>query len=272
MRGSIAQVAALTIFGNDALLGRPRKSFWPDSSVFQFCNSVTFLAADGLLDAIATRRIATDPARWIDGLAKAQAVRLRLHHVARNDPRVSDRMSEVWVGGGGRWVIEAMREWDSDVWESEWRIGNEPGPAGRPWRVEYRRLERRRAHLPFRPRGLPEICIDLEAALTAIESFAIGQDLKVFAGSFRVALNALSAEDPAPTEGYPDLVLSSGAPLEARRLLIAVQRAWVFGGMGSWNDHVFEGTQNQQYETLTDRLYALLIEAICGAVNSSSDA
>ena len=69
---------------------------------------------------------------------------------------------------------------------------------------------------------------------------------------------------------HSDLAPSSDLPLEARQLLGAAQLAWVFGGMGSWNDLGFEGPDQQDSNQLSDRLFALLNEAICCAVNSSA--
>jgi hypothetical protein len=46
--------------------------------------------------------------------------------------------------------------------------------------------------------------------------------------------------------------------------------AWVFGGMGSWNDQGFDGDDDRIYRELSDHLYDLLNQGICAAANSSA--
>lgn len=160
--------------------------------MFTFCKRVRFEAPGGLLRASRARVVAEDPVRWGETLLAAKTRCLRLHHRGPSDPRASGPMSANLLGG--RWLIEAMRDKDSDVWEAHWRRGDERHPAQRGWLVEYRRIESRRAHLPFQPRGLTEIRVALGVALTEIESFAMGQHLEVFARSFRAASDALRGD------------------------------------------------------------------------------
>ena len=66
----------------------------------------------------------------------------------------------------------------------------------------------------------------------------------------------------------PDLARGGRLPLDARQILGAAQAAWVFGGMGSWNDLGFEGHAQDEYTALSDELFSLLNQAICEAANS----
>jgi hypothetical protein len=52
-------------------------------------------------------------------------------------------------------------------------------------------------------------------------------------------------------------------------LLEAAQSACVFGGMASWNDLVFEGDAEAEYDRVSADLYARAIEVICAATNES---
>jgi hypothetical protein len=55
---------------------------------------------------------------------------------------------------------------------------------------------------------------------------------------------------------------------EARQLLSACERAWVFGGMGSWNDLGFrEGDLQRRYDQVTPSLYEAVVGGIAAAVN-----
>ncbi|MCC6412891.1 MAG: hypothetical protein IT270_14600 [Saprospiraceae bacterium] len=55
----------------------------------------------------------------------------------------------------------------------------------------------------------------------------------------------------------------------ALQLLYAADSAWVFGGMGSWNDQSFEDKEvNGRYERLSALLYNAINGAIMAAVNN----
>jgi hypothetical protein len=53
-------------------------------------------------------------------------------------------------------------------------------------------------------------------------------------------------------------------------MLDAAQSAWVFGGMGSWNDLGFAGAEQKEYERVSKHLYAALTDAICAWSRGSS--
>ena len=68
---------------------------------------------------------------------------------------------------------------------------------------------------------------------------------------------------------HKDLTVEGvGAPL-AVCLLDACQSAWVFGGMGSWNDMGFEGVDQKDYDRVSQQLFAALNETIQAATNAS---
>ncbi|MBW3624663.1 MAG: hypothetical protein KY468_14755 [Armatimonadetes bacterium] len=52
-----------------------------------------------------------------------------------------------------------------------------------------------------------------------------------------------------PEEGYS---------LLARQLLATATQAYVFGGMGSWNDIGFEGSLQREYEKVSADLYEVI--------------
>jgi hypothetical protein len=106
--------------------------------------------------------------------------------------------------------------------------------------------------------------------LSRIAAFATRQRLESFAKAFRAAQDVLLSDEPLSKAYHPDLAPASGISLEAKQLLGAAQVAWVFGGMGSWNDLGFEGQDQQEYSKLSDDLFSLLNQVICGAANSSS--
>ncbi len=52
-------------------------------------------------------------------------------------------------------------------------------------------------------------------------------------------------------------------------MLAACQKAWVFGGMGSWNDMGFDGEDQKDYVRLSEALFQALNAAIVAAANAS---
>jgi hypothetical protein len=84
---------------------------------------------------------------------------------------------------------------------------------------------------------------------------------------FERASARLDADEREPAK-LPD-VLPHDYPADARRLADASTAAWVFGGMGSWNDLGFSSPEEeQQYEDLTRDLYGAVINGLVAAVNA----
>ena len=272
MQGPIAQATALAIFGNDILRGYQRENFWPAATVFKFCKAVRFVALSGEAAKPTESLFAEDPMQWISRLRDEGTSSLRLHHVARNDPRGSDRMSVGFIGGGPRWLIETRHARASDLWEARWQVVNKDDPDQKIWDVAYCRVDQGRAPIPLQTRSLTALRQDLMMALSRIEAFATRQKLETFAGAFRNASGKLSSADPLAGTYHSDLAPTPIMPLEAKQLLASAQAAWVFGGMGSWNDLGFDGSDQQEYTALSDELFLLLNQALGVTVNTTSGA
>jgi hypothetical protein len=267
VQGPIAQSVALTIFGNDVLHGVDRSDFWPSSTAFKFCKTVSFASLSGQSSAPDESPFAEHPVGWISKLNSEGTVGLRLHHIAGNDPTLSDRMTVGFVGGGGRWLIESMRPSASDLWEARWRVQNQNEPDRKIWAVVYYRVGVNRTPIGSPKRGLAALRAELEAVLSKLENFATQQNLAAFAGSFRKAIDCFGAESPLATVHHFDIAPSTRISPESKRLLAVAQAAWVFGGMGSWNDLGFEGQADAEYKVLSDTLFSLLMQTICEAAN-----
>jgi hypothetical protein len=109
---------------------------------------------------------------------------------------------------------------------------------------------------------LREAAKNLQKALAAAEAFAENHDLVDSADLFAEALELL--DNPAPEIPYhPDLVPSSFDALN-RKVLACACMAWVFGGMGSWNDAGFET------DAISFELYRALLHAFAAATNQMS--
>ena len=241
MQGSLAQSVALTCHGNAAIHGMSIPEFFPLNSTCPFCEQITFIAgggdADGKQQSIT---LADTPNQWLRMLPGRRIQRLRLHQRAQNDPRIPDRMSTAFVGGGR--VMEDRRDprkRDQRVLANQVGVGNRDAADRRIWRVVYGLVAIEQTTVAFPLRPLEIIGDDLRVALHQILAFAEDQK-SGFAANFADALKVL--DDPDADIGYHKDLAPTGAlgPL-AVSLLKAAQRAWVFGRMGSWNDMEFAG-------------------------------
>ena len=272
MQGTIAQAAALAIFGNDILRGYSRQDFWPASTVFKFCKTVRFVALSGEATRPTESLFAEDPVQWVSRLRDEGTTRLHIHAGAHNDTGIGDRMSVGFVEGGGRWLIETQQARGSDLWQARWQLVNKDDPDQKIWDATYYRIDQGRPHIPLQTKSLAALRQDLMTVLAGIEAFAARHKLEHFAGAFRKATGLLSSANPLAETYHSDLAPTTAMPLEAKQLLGAVQAAWVFGGMGTWNDLGFDGEDQQENDALSGQLFLLLNQALCSAVNASSGA
>jgi hypothetical protein len=270
MNGPIAQIVALTCHANAFLRGLPVPAFFPGNSTCQFCDWVKFVSVSKtLLGKARETRVAENPNDWFQHLKIAGMLGVRLSCTPQNSPGISDRMSSAFVGGGGSWAMEECRDRaKSAVWMSRWQVWNQNAPERRIWRVDYGRVST--------PPPLAGGVADLElaqtrfrSALEEIHRFSEKHGCGGFTACFIRAMETLDS-DGAKRHGYhKDLVVGGAAPSLADTLLDAAQSAWVFGGMGSWNDMGFEGAKQVEYDRVSQHLFAVLNETIQVAANAS---
>jgi hypothetical protein len=109
-------------------------------------------------------------------------------------------------------------------------------------------------------------------ALEDVEAFARGQRLDEWADWFADARRLGEAEDPQPPY-HPDMLPALGFAKPARQLLAMATRAWVFGGMGSWNDLAFATREQEgEYNGVSAKLYSAVRGAFLAAVNADLEA
>jgi len=269
MQTSLAQMVALTCYGNAAIHGARAVGFPPSHSTCRFCELIHFTAAPKFVDSVSpVEMFADNPDTWMDHVHRRGIVGLRLHQHAQNKPGISDRNASAFVGGGRLWRIEALRANEtSEFWHSRWEIGNQQAADHRIWQVTYT-LDEVSPTAPFPLHALDALAGDLRAALQGIRAFAAANDCTNFVRCFDDALRAL--DDPHADVGeHKDLFPPGTLAPVAQALLRAAQPAWVFGGMGSWNDVSFEGQAQMDYEWVSNRLFNLLNDAIEAAATSS---
>jgi hypothetical protein len=276
MHGELAQVIALAAHGSAWLAGltggrAPRLD--SGNSTFQYVRRVRFELNEPRLGQPA---IATDVAGWLDGARDRGIERFWLYipepgDVGTDGQRAPERMLVGFVGPGRSFLLGTSKERPAEIWRGSWDVGNENDPNRRIWHVDYRGERVDKGIVPPQA-DIPGSGQRLLAALEAAETFAGIQELKDWAAWFVDARRLGHAKDPEPPY-HPDMLPAAGFPEPARQLLAMATRAWVFGGMGSWNDLVFDTPeQRDEYERLSAQLYSAVLGAFVAAVNARWEA
>jgi len=270
MNGPIAQAVALVCHGNAVLRGLQPATFWPTNSTAQFCDRISFVRlARKWLGGWRTEGVASTADEWFVELRRSNKRSLFLSHSPSGDSRLSDRLSSAFVGGGGSWLIEVVGPgMKTHLWAGRWTVWNKKAPQQRIWRVEYGMLGEGKSSQP--KTRLEEIERELTGSLEEIRNFALELKLDPFTDCFVRALEALQSEGGKRSGYHKDLAPEGVLSTRAASCLDACQSAWVFGGMGSWNDLGFEGATQGRYQQASDRLYNELNAAIVAAANDSA--
>lgn len=266
MLGSTVQLIGLACHAAARVRGLPVKRFFPDHHACDYCKELIFrLSTDNV--------VANDPDDWIDGLLRRGPFRVRLS-TGSSRSIAFDRETSGYVGGGGEvllWII--WNGQDADAWRTAWRIRKHRGSEEkRNWHVRYT-IAAAEQSAPPAARPAHDVAADMEAALGDIQAFAAATGRGVFAEWFGAAREVLAGRAAPDPRLVPDVLRGPLAPPgvltnEGERLLSACRAASVFGGMGSWNDHPHEGEEEREFNRVSDRLYALLQEGVCAAVDS----
>jgi len=268
MTGTVAQLVALTSHGNAFLRGRPTNLFFPQNSTFQFCNTVEFLQLNPDKVGFTEELLADSPPKWLDFLKSKNCARLKLSHLTTSNPQAPDHKLAAFIGGGGRWLIESVYKIDADFWEARWQANKPTDPNKQIWRVSYGAVARNTKRTADSIQNLTFIKRQLAEILKCICDFARKHQLDNFAACFQGGLNCLADNHALEKTYHKDLVPAGWYSTEAEQILAAVSTAWVFGGMGSWNDLGFDGEDNKLYEDLSAQLYSKISQSIEAAVNS----
>jgi hypothetical protein len=212
---------------------------------FAFVREVRFVDPDGR---------ERPPAEWFEARRRDGAERIWL--ILERRPPASDLAAPHQLAGfvgAGNWVLLA----GTGVWRGQWRVGWPDAPDRRIWAVGYRGIEIEPL-APARP-DLAETERSLRSILTDARDFCLVNDEDMWAGVFANALAADGSSRPLPGAFGPD----------AQRLMEMASRAWVFGGMGSFNDLGFDTDEaNRAYDLVSSHLYGNVLAACVAATNA----
>ena len=263
MVGDLAQIIALASHGNAYLSNDSLAfTFYPESSVFQGCKRVTLRT--GLRDdPVEMANEVLDPLQWFGFLSSKGCKRLFLARGIGRPSRIPDHVAVAFVGGGTQWFIGAQLRDRTLYWAGTSTF------KGMCWEVEYEPIDQ----VEIDPQSLDLDGLALHRSfhkvLMECESLASRNKYDNFARCFSRAISSLQSEDPIAGSFQKDLLPAKGYGLLAKQLITACNEAWVFGGMGSWNDLYFESeADGHEYSRLSSALYSTINNAIEWGTNS----
>jgi hypothetical protein len=273
MNGTLAQIVALTCFCNALLSGHKVGSFFPQNSTCIFCDRVNFVIAEKrLFGKLKEKEVAKTPDEWFVFLKSSLATGIRLLYTPTIEPKIPDRLTAGFVGGGGTWAMEVFFPRNkSEVWTAQWVVWDKNASDKRGWRVTYRRTTMNTTS----PKGTPDLSAinkKLTKALIEIHSFSSNHHTDYWTKLFANALETLNSEGKILYGYHKDLAPDGFLSIESKTILDACQTSMVFGGMGSWNDVWFEKGDKkdppEEYNRVSDQLFNAINESILAAVNS----
>ncbi|MCW3848291.1 hypothetical protein OF829_13680 [Sphingomonas sp. LB-2] len=267
MQGGIAQTIGLVLAVNARLRGiaLPR---WPEGSAYVFCNEVRFEGRkDRRLFGLGRPLTIGDPNQWLETLP-AGTQRAQLTLLPRNDPNISDRES-VGFTGGGPVCLASIIGTEAESSYGGWEVTRENDPERRIWSVIYRNVPVAIPDIPTRSDG--SVRDRLQAAIEDAAQFSDDHGMG-FTETLQTARAALDGPDPLAGFYFADMIPEALMPLTWRQLFACAGKAWVFGGMGSWNDVWFEGEDQARYQALSDALFSAVIDTLAIATNASAPA
>lgn len=252
MVGSLDSAAYLVAWGNAWAAGSPAAADHDalDRHLGRFTEHVFPGAA------------ASGAAGWFERLEAVGAVALRMPPSAAGSPTLA-----AFAGGAGAEVIAGTRDGTLVTWRLEEQLHPDrlrpgedpPDPPPPTWRYVWHQSPPERGELPAEP-DVEAASARLDAALDRAVAFTDAHGLEdpwgsIFRGARRVT-------------GDPSLPAPYGP--RGRTLFGRARAAWVFGGMGSWNDLGFAGDtpEAREYAELTDELYAAVVAGAATAVSA----
>lgn len=272
MTGILAQIIALTAFGNDFLKnGKIPPDFNNANTTFQSCNKVDFREFKKLIFFLKPKEtvISNNPTEWFQYLKSDGCKHLRLYfEYSKDQSFAKDHKLAGLVGGGGSWLIEAVYENHSNYWANRWEVTNQNAPDNKIWTVNYGMTVKKK-HISNLQIDNQKIKEKLRHTLTKIADFAFRQDLNSWGNQFDKAKSTLDSLTPESNYSHSDIIPAAKYSLIAKQIIFSAGSAWVFGGMGSWNDLVFNNKEdNETYDNLSEQLYSNINEAIIAGINT----
>ena len=269
MIGTVGQIIALISHGNRFLSPHGGPEIYPQNSSFRFCNQVDFRLhlKKRLFVKSSVSTICENPNEWFRYLKDTCCKQLRFHYRHSGEVQALDDYNLAGlVGGGGHWLIEACYGPESVLWNNFWDVTEPYGGENRIWHVTY--ITDGRRSQPWGV-GIPiaKAKERLLETLHVIRDFAHDQNLDSWKNIFETALTTISSDNPEID--FPQLdLLPEKVDRYTRQVFYSAAKAWVFGGMGWWNDNWFEVEDIQtEFQRVTSNLFDAVNEAYGSVLN-----
>ncbi|HZQ34317.1 MAG TPA: hypothetical protein VFD32_00175 [Dehalococcoidia bacterium] len=163
-----------------------------------------------------------------------------------------------------KWAIQVTCPDRWEVWNPRWVFD----PVRRAWNVTYSAHELGQPY-PAESDSLETTAANLKAAARDAEQVSRKMGAEPITKLFAVTQQALESQLLEPDWFVAMLPPFPHNPL-ARRMLCAVAKGWVFGGMGSWLDRGpdYGAASRAEYESTTSRLWDAVLSAVAVATNA----
>lgn len=264
MTGILAQTISITSYGNEYLKNGKLTDFYPHNSTFKHCDFVDFrkMKKRYFFSSKKETIISSNPIEWFEFLKSKNCKKLRLFYQADKE---DDHKMAGFVGGGGNWFIETVFSTHSDFWISRWN--HDKNLDEKPWQVTYGKAAENQPTIN-QQFSISKTREELKSSLQKITEFAYKHTTENWGKVFDAAKETLESKNPGSNFYHNDLVSRNNYDLKNLQLLMSANRAFVFGGMGSWNDMSFQDTEvDEIYNQLSTELYQTMMKSITCAIN-----
>ena len=264
MNGELAAMAAVAAYGSPWLAtdgGTPAPELLGSNSCFQYVHALNAkMPPRGISRRVEVTR---GTSAWFKALSQRGIQRLVLVSQLRAAGGLQPHLASAFANSGG-WALLASGSGPASSWTISWEVGNRDSPDSRIWDLAAKSTSA--DHLQPPASDADDARSTLRSALQDVEEFAQRAGLHDWSPWFARAAALL--DDPAPSPPYHADMLPSSASLDRRQLAAAVVQAWVFGGMGSWNDAgPTDPADQHEHERVSTQLYDALLKALDAAAN-----
>lgn len=274
MDGEVAQMAALVISANHRLKRPDDPMRWFASQrAFARCGSISFdVAARRRGEAPTLVPMAETPPAWLDQLARSGTKRVLIGFERQDEEmepgeEIPDRIAAGFAGGGSLWTMTTETDDGRALgWHASWRAAYPSARDGRIWQVRYTAT----AAKPQPPgRSVEAATTELRHALAEMSEFAWSHGAKKANMRFTSALALLEGE-PDPMPFHNPAGPADTLDQDARQLLRAAQRGWMFDDASDWGKLTVDRDTLQDHARRSEALYDAVTSAMVAATNSSA--
>ena len=273
MTGDIERAITLTTFGNEFLRNNIDISVVSlNHPSFKSVNSITFYIFKKHFWYKPTwHYYANTIDEWFNKLKLDGCQEIRLSYfpnipLALNEEKLEEFKLAGFVGGGGKRYIKTIFRNHCDFWESKERVTDANAPNQKIWSVNYNRVIWGESIQDEQKYNIDDIRAKLESALQAIAAFAKMESLSFWEEWFLTAIDLLDSRKQS--ERIYNMLPENHFSSNVIQLLASADKAWCFGGMGSWNDiGFFETEKNTLYKKLSSDLYNVVNESYTAVAN-----